>query len=84
MPSLGFGEILVILVFALIVFGPRRLPQMGRQVGKSLREFRRQAAELRAEVEQDLDEPPTTPAGRQKQIQERRDSSPDGGGPAPA
>jgi sec-independent protein translocase protein TatA len=84
MPSLGFGEILVILIFALIVFGPRRLPQMGRQVGKSLREFRRQAAELRAEVEQDLDEPPSTPAGRRRQIEDRRDSSPDGGGPAPA
>jgi sec-independent protein translocase protein TatA len=84
MPSLGFGEILVILLFALIVFGPRKLPQMGRQVGKSLREFRRQAAELRAEVEQDLDEPPSTPAGRRRQIEERRDSSPDGGGPPPA
>jgi sec-independent protein translocase protein TatA len=84
MPSLGFGEILVILLFALIVFGPRKLPQMGRQVGKSLREFRRQAAELRAEVEQDLDEPPSTPAGRRRQIEERRESSPDGGGPPPA
>ncbi|MGH2663632.1 MAG: Sec-independent protein translocase subunit TatA/TatB [Actinomycetota bacterium] len=85
MPSLGFGEILVILVFALIIFGPRRLPEMGRQVGRSLREFRRQAAELRAEVEQDLDEPPSTPAGRRKQIEDRQDSpsEPPGGGTAP-
>ena len=60
MPNLGFGEILLILVVALIVFGPRRLPEMGRTVGRSLREFRRAASDLRAEIETDLDveEPP--------------------------
>jgi sec-independent protein translocase protein TatA len=57
-PSLGFGEILIILVIALIVFGPRRLPEMGRSIGRSLREFRRAAADLRAEIEEDLDEEP--------------------------
>lgn len=62
MPSLGFGEILVILLIALIVFGPTRLPEMGRTIGKSLREFRRTASDLRAEIESDLDdEPPTVP-----------------------
>lgn len=60
MPNLGFGEILLILVVALIVFGPRRLPEMGRTIGRSLREFRRAASDLRAEIETDLDveEPP--------------------------
>lgn len=60
MPNLGFGEILLILVVALIVFGPRRLPEMGRTVGRSLRDFRRAASDLRAEIETDLDieEPP--------------------------
>lgn len=64
MPNLGFGEILLILVVALIVFGPRRLPEMGRTVGRSLREFRRAASDLRAEIESDLDveEPPRRPA----------------------
>lgn len=58
MPSLGFGEILVILLFALIIFGPRRLPEMGRNIGKSLREFRRAASDLRQELEVDLEEEP--------------------------
>jgi sec-independent protein translocase protein TatA len=66
-PSLGFGEILIILLIALIVFGPRRLPEMGRTIGRSLREFRRAASELRADIEADLDEEPpkaTTPRRR--------------------
>ena len=58
MPSLGFGEILVILLIALIVFGPKRLPEMGRTIGGSLREFRRAANDLRSEIELDIDEPP--------------------------
>jgi sec-independent protein translocase protein TatA len=58
MPSLGFGEILVILLIALIVFGPTRLPEMGRTIGRSLREFRRTASDLRAEIESDLDDEP--------------------------
>lgn len=56
MPSIGFGEILVILLLGLIIFGPRRLPEMGRTVGRSLREFRRAAADLRAEIESDVDD----------------------------
>ena len=39
--SLGPAEILVILVIALLVFGPNRLPEVGRQVGRTMREFRR-------------------------------------------
>ena len=64
MPNLGFGEILLILVLALVIFGPRRLPEMGRSIGRSLREFRRAASDLRAEIETDLDveEPPRVPA----------------------
>jgi sec-independent protein translocase protein TatA len=65
MPNLGFGEILLILLVALIVFGPRRLPEMGRTVGRSLREFRRAASDLRAEIETDLDvEEPTRRSAR--------------------
>lgn len=58
MPSLGFGEIVLILLLALIIFGPRRLPEMGRTIGRSLKEFRRAAADLRAELDVDLEEEP--------------------------
>ena len=58
MPSLGFGEILIILLFALIIFGPRRLPEMGRTIGRSLKEFRSAAAELRQELDVELEEEP--------------------------
>src|SRR4029077_7377715 len=41
MPQLGPAEVLVILVVALLVFGPKRLPEVGRQVGRGLRELRK-------------------------------------------
>ncbi|QNB46775.1 twin-arginine translocase TatA/TatE family subunit [Thermanaerosceptrum fracticalcis] len=40
MPSLGLPELVLILVIALIVFGPGKLPDVGRAVGKAVREFR--------------------------------------------
>jgi sec-independent protein translocase protein TatA len=40
MPNIGLPEILVVLVIALIVFGPKRLPEMGRSLGKGIREFK--------------------------------------------
>src|SRR5262245_31783280 len=48
--SLGPMEILVVLVVALIVLGPNKLPQAGRQVGKALAEMRRWTNEVRSEV----------------------------------
>lgn len=74
MPSIGFGEILIILVIALIIFGPRRLPEMGRTVGRSLREFRRATSDIRSEITADLDdEPPRLSVEeRKRQIEERK------------
>jgi sec-independent protein translocase protein TatA len=40
MPNIGPLEILVVLIIALIVFGPKRLPELGRSLGKGIREFR--------------------------------------------
>jgi sec-independent protein translocase protein TatA len=40
MPNIGPLEIVVILIIALIVFGPKRLPELGRSMGKGLREFK--------------------------------------------
>jgi Tat protein translocase TatB subunit len=55
-PSIGPLEILFVGIIALIVFGPQRLPEIARTIGKTLAEFRRQAAEVRAEFESGLDE----------------------------
>jgi sec-independent protein translocase protein TatA len=61
LPQIGPLEILVILVVALVVFGPSKLPQIGRQVGRGFREFRKFQAGLRDDIEdafrEDDDEP---------------------------
>lgn len=61
--SLGAPEILVILVVALIVLGPSKLPEAARQVGKAMAEFRRVTAGFQAEVRDAFQEPvASTPA----------------------
>ena len=50
MPSLGPAEILVILVIALLVFGPNKMPEIAKQVGKGFREFRRVQQHLKSEL----------------------------------
>jgi sec-independent protein translocase protein TatA len=79
-PNIGFGEIMVILLLALIIFGPRRLPEMGKTVGRSLREFRKATSEIRSELRTGLDEPPATSVEeRAQRIAER---TPPQGAPA--
>ena len=58
--GLGFTEILIILVVALIVLGPKQLPKVARTLGRSLGEFKRTADDFRREmsVAVDLDEQP--------------------------
>ena len=55
--NIGPTEMLLILLLALIVFGPKRLPEVGRTVGKGLREFRRASQEIKDEIQMDLDVP---------------------------
>ena len=50
MPSLGPAEILVVLVIALLVFGPNKMPEIARQVGKGMREFKRVQQHLKSEL----------------------------------
>lgn len=51
MLGIGFQEILVILLVALLVVGPKRLPQVARAIGKALNELRRAADEVRETLE---------------------------------
>lgn len=55
MPGIGAPEILMVAVIGLIVFGPRRLPEIARSLGRSFAEFKRQASEIRSEFESGLD-----------------------------
>lgn len=61
--SLGPAEILVILVVALVVLGPKRLPEAGRQIGKFVREVRQWSESVQAEIRDviDLDGEPAPP-----------------------
>jgi sec-independent protein translocase protein TatA len=56
MGPLGFPELLVIFVVALIVFGPRKLPELGRSLGKGLAEFKRTSNELRHTLDDEIRE----------------------------
>jgi TatA/E family protein of Tat protein translocase len=56
MGPLGFTEIALILVIALLLFGPDKLPELGRMIGKGLREFRRASTDLRATIEDEIRE----------------------------
>ena len=51
---IGIWEMVIILVVALIVFGPRKLPELGRSLGKSLGEFKRASSELRSTLDQEI------------------------------
>jgi sec-independent protein translocase protein TatA len=52
--SIGGPELIVIFVVALLIFGPRKLPELGRMLGKGLSEFRRAANDLRDSLETEV------------------------------
>lgn len=54
MGSLGMQEIIIIFVIALIVFGPRKLPELGKSLGKGLAEFKRASNELKQTWEDEV------------------------------
>jgi TatA/E family protein of Tat protein translocase len=53
-PSLGMTELIVIFTIALLVFGPRKLPELGRSLGKSLQEFKRASNELKHTLDEEI------------------------------
>lgn len=70
--SIGMPELVVIFVVALIIFGPRKLPELGRSLGRSLSEFKRASHDLRQTLEDEI------------RIEERRDVRPAASQPVPA
>ena len=52
--NLGFPEMMFIFVLALILFGPKKLPEIGRQIGKGLAEFKRASREFQSQIEDEV------------------------------
>ncbi len=62
---IGMPELIIIFVIALIVFGPRKLPQLGKSLGRSLAEFKRASNDLRSTLEDEI------------RVEETREATPD-------
>jgi len=52
--NLGFSEMAFIFLLALIIFGPKKLPEIGRQIGRALNEFKRASNEFKAQIESEI------------------------------
>jgi TatA/E family protein of Tat protein translocase len=69
---IGMPELIIIFVIALIIFGPRKLPELGKSLGRSLGEFRRASNELRNTLEEEV------------RLEEQREATARQSQPAPA
>src|SRR5215475_4658655 len=54
MGTLGVPEMIVIFIVALVLFGPKKLPELGRTIGKAVTEFRRASSELKATLDREM------------------------------
>jgi sec-independent protein translocase protein TatA len=72
---IGMPELIIILVIALIIFGPRKLPELGRSLGKSIGEFKKASNELRSTLEEEI---------RVEEQREQRQTPPAAPAPSPA
>src|ERR1700760_2447285 len=66
-PSSGPPDTLFLMLLALVVFGPRRLPEIGRQIGKLMYEFRKVSNDFKFQMEEELRA--SEEAGRQRELQ---------------
>jgi TatA/E family protein of Tat protein translocase len=91
--GIGLPELMVILVVALLVFGPTKLPELARSLGRGLAEFRRASSDLRqsfaeateeTRIERPPPKPPSAPAGDAPSEPEAGQLEEVGGGPPPA
>lgn len=52
---IGLGEILIVLAVVLVVFGPRKLPEIGRSLGRGIKEFKKGAQDFSAQLRESVD-----------------------------
>ena len=62
--GMGPGELLLVLVLALVVFGPDKMPEIARQIGKTVGELRRVSSEVTREIQRSIQEEPPGPGPR--------------------
>jgi TatA/E family protein of Tat protein translocase len=66
--NLGFPEMIFIFFLALIIFGPKKLPEIGRQIGKALNEFKRASNEFKAQIEAEINNMETDSTSNRREI----------------
>ena len=54
MPNIGIPELLIVLVIALVIFGPKKLPELGQSLGRGIKEFRSATREVKDQVAEGL------------------------------
>ncbi|MFZ7101682.1 MAG: twin-arginine translocase TatA/TatE family subunit [Peptococcaceae bacterium] len=55
LPNVGFPELILILALALIIFGPGKLPEVGRALGKSVKEFKKATSDIKEQLSDEND-----------------------------
>ncbi len=62
--NLGLSEMIFIFLLALLIFGPKKMPEIGRQIGRALAEFRRASNEFKAQIESEIQNLETAEASK--------------------
>ena len=57
MPSIGWQELIVVFALALIILGPKKLPEVGRSLGKGIREFKKSSSEIKQTLTLEEEQP---------------------------
>ncbi len=69
--SIGPTELILIFVVALLVFGPKKLPEIGKSIGRAIREFRRTSEEIKGRIEEEIQASEVKDLGRELRDQVR-------------
>lgn len=74
--SIGPAELILIFIVALLVFGPKKLPEIGRSVGKAIREFKKTSEEIKGRIEEEIEASEVKDAARtlETEVKEIKDN----------
>jgi len=73
MGNLGFQEMIIILVVALLVFGPKKLPEIGKSLGKGIAEFKKASSDLAKSWQEEVESEKTQSAAPEEKVAEKVD-----------